>query len=223
MIRLSVTLFVLLALAAPASAQSTYVGASLVGNIVRFSGIDYDDDLAPFLRAGGADDEAALGFNVTVGREIARRVGVEFEFAHSSAFDGRTTSVLPALLPELLDLQVPVFFEARYERRHTSLSALLFARQDLGERIDLTYLGGVAFSRVTSTHEYDGPRILIFPPRMLPSFETTSYGAEPQVGIEAALKFGAAAVTGGVRLQTVSGFDGSGWLIRPNVGMRWTF
>ena len=222
--RLCVVLVTLLAAASPAAAQSTYVGASLVGDVARFNKIVSDeDDLGGLIGGAFNDDGTALGFNLKVGRGITDRWGVEFEFARSGEFENRTSLGLPALIPQRLDLRVPIEFEFASERTHMSLGALAWVRQELGDRVDLSYLAGVAFSRVESELEYDGPRIAIFPPVSIPGYETIFYDVGPTVGVEAAFKFGSAAVTGGVRLQSAGGNSGTGWLIRPNVGMRWTF
>ena len=214
-------LMLFIGVATPAAAQSTYVGASLVGDIARVSKIEFDEDFAPLIGADAAQDGEALGFNAKVGRELGERWGVELEFARTGEFETRSVAAIPALFPERLDLRVPPL-EFESEQTHTMIGALAFLRQELGTRVELSFLGGISFNRVETEHEYTGPRILIFPPVPVPSYEQTTYGVGPAVGLEAAYKFGAAAITGGVRLQTIGG-NGSGWLIRPNVGMRWTF
>jgi opacity protein-like surface antigen len=220
--RLCVVLVTLLAAATPAAAQSTYVGASLVSDIARFSKIVYDEDDFGGLIGSPDEDGEALGVNVKIGRGITERWGVEFEFARSGEFENRTSIGLPAVIRERLDLRVPGF-EFASERTHTSFAALAWVRQELGDRVDLSYLGGIAFSRIEAELEYDGPRILIYPPVTVPGYETIFYDVGPTVGVEAAFNFGSAAVTGGVRLQSAGSNSGTGWLIRPNVGMRWTF
>ena len=220
--RWCVALFVLMAVT-PASAQSTYVGASLVSDIARFSGVDYDDEtVGRLIGADTTGNGEALGFNVKIGRALSERWGIELEFARTGEFEYQAGVILPAIY-ERLDITVPAFpLEYEAERRHTMIAALAFARQELGARVELSYLGGISFNRVETEQEYIGPRILIYPPVSVPSYDTIEYGVGPTVGVEAAFKFGAAAVTTGVRLQTV-GAGRSGWLIRPNVGMRWEF
>ena len=223
MSRWCVLLFLIAATATPAAAQSTYVGASLVSDIGRFNRVEFDDDVfARLVRTSGNQDGEALGFNVKIGREISRRWGVEFEFARTGEFEETTPVAFPAFFRERLDLTVaPTDIEV--ERRHTTFAGLAWLRQEFGERVDVSYLAGIAFSRVDAEFEYEGPRILIYPPITLPNYETISYDVGPTVGAEAAFKFGAAAVTGGIRLQSTNTGTGAGWLIRPNVGMRWTF
>lgn len=222
--RLCVAVILLAAVTTPVAAQSTYVGASLVGDIARFSKIDYDDDdLSRFVGLAPSSDDEALGFNVKIGRAISERWGVEFEYARTGEMKSREYGVFPASLPERLDLTVPASFDFESERTHTMMAALAFVRQDLGDRVELSYLAGISFNRVETEHEFTGPRILIYPPITVPDYETIFYNVGPTVGVESAFKFGAAAVTAGIRLQTADAVGGSGWLIRPNVGMRWTF
>ena len=218
-----VVVFVLVTVATPAAAQSTYVGASLVGDLARFSKIDYDsDEPARILVGQVSQDGEAIGFNVKVGRNVGERWGLEFEFARTGEFESRSSMAIPALRPERLDLRVPPF-EFESERTHTMYGVLAFIRQELGDHVDLSYLAGISFNRTETEQEYTGPRILIYPPVSVPDIETIDYTVGPAVGAEAAIKFGSAAVTAGLRLQSVRGSGSGGWLIRPNVGMRWTF
>ena len=62
--RLCLVFLALLAFVPPASAQSTYVGASLVGDIARYGGVDYDDDDIVRILGDSSDNGEALGFNV---------------------------------------------------------------------------------------------------------------------------------------------------------------
>jgi opacity protein-like surface antigen len=221
--RWCVALLFLLAAATPAAAQSTYVGAALVGDIGRFSRVDYGDDT--FRRYVGGDtssDGEAIGFNVRLGRAITDRWGVELELARTGDFTSRTGFAIPALRPERLDLTIAPF-DYETERSQTMVAALAFVRQELGERVEFSYFGGVSFNRVKAVQEFTGPRILIYPPIVIPDIETIFYNVGPSVGFESAFKFGAAAVTAGIRLQTADAPAGGGWLVRPNVGMRWTF
>jgi hypothetical protein len=208
--------------ATPAAAQSTYVGASLVGDIGRFSKAEFDDEeLARLIGTSSSNDGEALGVSVRLGREITERWGVELEFARTGTFESRSQGIVRAV-PERLDLTVPAF-EFESERQHTMIAVMAFARQSLGDRVQLSYGGGVSFNQVRTEEEYSGPRILIFPPPVLPNYETTFYNVGPTVGLESAVTFGRAAVTAGIRLQSATIASGSGWLIRPSVGMRWNF
>jgi opacity protein-like surface antigen len=220
--RWCVLVFAIVAMAPPAAAQSTYVGGSLVVDIARFSRIDYDDDFARILADEPSLDGEALGFNVKVGRTIGERWGVEFEFARSGELESRNRVVTP-LVRERLDLVIPPLeFEYSIERSHLTLGALAFIRQDLGDRLELSYLAGIAFNRVETDRDIEVSLPIQIFPVVDPDFAAIEYGVGPSVGLEAAFTFGSAALTGGVRLQTAGESRGS-WLIRPNVGLRWTF
>ena len=233
--RLCLVFIASLAFVPAAAAQSTYVGASLVGDIARYSGIEYgDDDIARIL-GESSDNGEAIGFNVKVGRAITDRWGVEFEYARSGEFEGGAFQILPAdidisrILPSRPGIPgvttIWSDFSVESERHHSSMSALAFVRQDIGERVELSFLGGIAFNRVETEYDYDIDirRLAIFPP-MLDAVTNVEYSVGPAVGAEAAFKFGdSAAVTGGVRLHGIGATGLSGWMIRPNVGMRWTF
>ena len=216
------------AVATPAAAQSTYIGASLVGDFARFSKVDYDDDSPRILWDDGSSDLEALGFNLKIGRALGERWGVELEFARSGEMESRMRPVvLPAELRSLPPQStLPILIadiQIEQEQRHIGLGALAWVRQDLGARVDLSYLGGVVFSRWETEHDYEVTisRPAIYPP-IRNDFTTITYGITPAVGVEAALKLGdAGAVTTGVRLQGTAGRNG--WLVRPNVGFRWMF
>jgi hypothetical protein len=222
-------------LSTPAAAQSTYVGASLVGDIARFAKVDYDDSDTPRILGDVSIDGEAIGFNVKVGRAFSERWGLEFEYARSGTFEDSFPQFLPALtwermlptLPPGTAVSIPsIDLDVSSERHYMSLSALAFVRQDVGERIELSFLGGVAFNRISTATDYDIDirGLAIYPPIALDDVEMIEYHAGPSVGAEVALKLGdSAAITGGVRLHAISDSGRSGWLIRPNVGMRWQF
>jgi hypothetical protein len=238
MMRWWIALVLLFAFGIPAAAQSTYVGASLVGDLARFTKVDYDeDDVRRVLTGDASIDGDAIGFNVKIGRAITNRWGVEFEYARSGEFEHSFPQILPGLQTELPTgpglpsfpvtwVSIPYFdVEVNAERKHTSVSALAFVRQDLGDDFELSFLGGVAFNRVDTEQNYsiDIRRLAMFAP-LGGDVETIEYHVGPAVGAEAAFKIGeAAAITGGVRLHGATVNGRNGWLIRPNVGMRWSF
>ena len=228
MMRWCIPAFVIVAIATPATAQSTYVGASLVGDVARFSRIDFDN--APgVLRNQLPDDASALGFNVKIGRTLGERWGVEFEFARSGEMESHLEHTVPFSVITLPGVPPPSFsrpdFTLRFdqEQQHTGFGAIAWFRQDLGDRVDISYLGGVVFSRWhrTQTHDVTILWPAIFPPPAR-TVSTTTYGITPAVGAEVAIKFSErAAVTTGLRVQGITGQGG--WLLRPNAGFRWMF
>jgi len=122
---------------------------------------------------------------------------------------------------------VPSFLSQKTRVRTTTTSALVFARQSLGSRVDLVYLGGVGFSRVVRDVEYGFPQLLTPLSRPIArsySSRTTQYGAGPVVGVEARIGMTEhARLVAGVRLHTVGQSLVDGWLMRPSIGLAWMF
>lgn len=225
-------------LAAPADAQSTYVGASLVYDLARFSKVDVDNDFARVAIPPSSMDGEALGFNVKIGRALGERWGVELEFARSGKFEQRSRPfAIPALpvvipatpLPGLPTVfpPIPIFeFELETEQRYSSVAALLWVRQEIGDRVELAYLGGVAFNRSEIEQEFRfiDTRLIQGASFLAPESETVEHGVGPVIGLEADIKVGEhAALTTGVRLHGANVSERNGWLIRPLVGLRWRF
>ena len=221
--------------AAPAFAQSTYIGASFLGEFARFGGVDADDDAFNVITSVEplSPNGESLGFDLRLGRAIGERWGVEFGFARGGSIEQEATSRalpttftrLPAIpgLPSVTPvLPIPIIdFGLNVEQQYTTFDAMAWVRQDLGDRVHLSVLGGVSFARVEAEHSFRvDPRLLaiVFP---YPSeFEITRYDTGPVVGAETIIDFGDhAALTAGARLHGVGG----GWLIRPSVGLRWSF
>jgi hypothetical protein len=218
---------VVLMLAAPAAAQ-TSVGASLVGDVARFShaGLNGGED------AGGE----ALGFALRVGTGVGAAWGVELEFARPSAIE---FDMAPEIVPLALqsgvtlagrpgivttDVQGPIYPPIRYrirtEIRHTTLGASAWVRQDVSSRVSLIYLGGVGFVRAERNIEYDISGVLT--PLVLPGYrsEAITLGVGASVGFETRVRLTEhAQLVPGLRLQALE----DGWLVRPSVGLAWEF
>ena len=141
--------------AGAAFAQGPYVGASIFADVVRTSHTESGFDT----NSGSGE---AVGFALKVGAPIGANWGVELEFARPSAIRTAEDLVFPAI-PAVLSAEqlaalaavaptifpppifpVPIAFETR--DRHTSLSAVLWATQNVSARVALVYLGGVAFT-----------------------------------------------------------------------------
>lgn len=224
--------------AAPAAAQSTYVGASVTGDIVRFGKVETEGAISRALAVVDVSrDGEAIGFGVTAGRALGERWGVELEFARSGEIENEFSRSLAAspTLPIIPGLILPTPFpplpgpdiqiETETELRLTTLSALLWARQELGERVELAFLGGVSFihSDLESRLNITGRGLALIAPFPL---ETTSteFHTGPAAGVDAIIKFGdRTAVVAGVRLIGLPGESLGGWLIRPSAGVRWRF
>jgi len=230
-------LMMCLAVAAPAAAQTTYVSGSLIGEFSRFGGVDIDED--DLRRVTGIEplsrDGETIGFDVRIGRGLGERWGVELAFARGGRSERRETqafasivgSVTPIITPTLPGgsptIPTVVFpdFELLTERQHTTIDVGTWLRQELGERVDLAFLGGISFSRLDAEEQFliTDPRLAVFSP-FSSEIETVHYGVGPVVGAETIVELSdRLALTAGARLHGVGG----GWLIRPSVGVRWQF
>jgi hypothetical protein len=219
------------ALASPAFAQG-YVGAFLVADVVRLD--QYDS------RTGDSGNGEALGFGLRLGTEVGRRWGIELEFVRPGEI---TTEQSPQILPALAEtsltftpsipglpnvggsdpsLILPSFqYRFRTRQRNTTLATALWVRQEISRRFSLAYLGGVAFGRTESEIEISylpiRPTIIPIPPSVN---ESVNYDMAPMVGVEGRIRMGSQVdFVPGLRLQGTSG----GWLIRPALGLTWTF
>jgi hypothetical protein len=220
------------ALASPVFAQG-YVGAFLVADVVRLD--QYDS------RIGDSGNGEALGFALRLGTEVGRRWGVEVEFVRPGEITSdRTPDFLPLLtatsvistgpLPPGVTAGVydvvpqtvlPYSYLFRSTQRRTTLAPALWVRQEISRRFSLAYVGGVAFGRTESEIEISyapiRPTIIPIPPSVN---ESVNYDVAPMVGVEGRIRMaGAVALVPGLRLH---GTDG-GWLIRPSLGIAWTF
>jgi hypothetical protein len=221
--------------ACTAEAQGVYVGGAVAAEAVRTSstksgGTTYDN---------GSGD--ALAGAIRVGTNISDRFGVELEFFRPGAIEhdgdlpyylpaldvpvpidrGLTATAIPGLSPSL-----PFFVSQRTRLRATTTSALLFVRQPLGGRVELVYLGGVGFSRVVREIDYDTRSVIIrIAPTILPAFtRATQYAAGPVVGAEVRAGMTEhAQIVAGLRVHTLGQSVVDGWMIRPSVGLAWTF
>ncbi len=224
------------ALAPPVYAQGAYVGAFLVGDIVR---LDQYDSLT---RDSGNGE--AFGFGLRLGTPIGTKWGAEVEFVRPGEITSdQTPDILPLLTntPEIarvlpsvpglptFDYYDPLTFPAysyrfRSTQRRTTVSTALWVRQEISPRFSLAYLGGVAFGRTNNeveiTYLISRPSILPIPPIAPTLTESITYDVQPMVGVEGRMRMGGKVdLVPGLRLQGAGG----GWVIRPAVGLSWTF
>lgn len=228
--RVFVFLALILLLAAPAAAQSerdTYVGGSLLGEFGRFGGVDIDDDIIGIPTAfPSSANTTTIGFSINAGRAISDRWGVEFAFARGGTSEKELRQrAIPTLIDVLPGLLPIPEFEIETAQQHTTFDATVWLRNELSERIDLLFLGGASFNRVEREQAISvgDPvfRALLPIPR---ESETVSYGVGPVVGAEAVIDIADhVAMTGGVRIHGINVGGLGGWLIRPAVGLRWSF
>lgn len=223
-------------LAPPAFAQGAYVGAFLVGEIVRLD--QYDS------RAEDSGNGESLGFALRLGSPVGAKWGVELEFVRPGEI---TSDQVPQILPAIYQLTAvpsipglpnqgnydplifpPISYEFHSTQRRSTLSTSLWVRQEISSRVSMVYLGGVAFGRTSNEVEITYtfgrstilPTILPLPPIPPLINESISYDVQPMVGVEGRIRLaGKVDLVPGLRLHGAQG----GWLIRPAVGLSWNF
>lgn len=221
--------------AGSAWAQSAYVGGAAAAEVVRTTstkngGTTYD----------GGNGEAFAGA-IRVGTFLTEHVGVELEYFRPGNIDSNADG--PIYLAESVpggyptgglfsfgstgpsDLVYPIASQSMRVRTSTT-SALLTARQPLGGRVELVYLGGVGFSRVVREIEYGFPRLMapVAPIPISYSSRTTQYAAGPVVGMDVRVGMTEhAQLVGSLRVHTLGQSVVDGWMIRPSIGLAWKF
>jgi hypothetical protein len=220
----------------PASAQGTYVGAALTGDIT-LSTSSSSEGLPDF-----DQDGQALGFALRLGTSIGSFWGIEAEFSRPGEIeqDGDLgvypVDLLSRLSPGggivsgLYNVGVtgsilPFGYNLETTERNSTFSTNLWARQAISDRASIVYLGGLAFTR----SEYETRMTFSLPTVILPGLtsllpprttETTVYSVRPNVGIEGRIRMSDhTELVPGIRLLGLQ----DGWLIRPSVGINWTF
>ena len=161
---------------------------------------------------------------------MTRWFGVELDFTRPSEIETDQTPdirILSASTLLTLDgLTVPAAPIANYEihtaQRATTITAGLWAKQEVSPRLSIVYLGGIAFARLDqttkTTFDYPLPVLSIYPP----AYEYTSieYTQGPMAGIEVRIAMtDHVQLVPGLRLLAVGG----GWITRPAVGLGWAF
>lgn len=210
-----------------ASAQSAYVGASFIGDVIRVSGPDYG--------TGSANGET-FGGALRAGVPLGAQWGVEAEFARTGKIDADPGVYLAREGFTITSIEGPAIFPnifptPRYsiERQLSTISAALWWNHELNDRFSLAYLGGVAFTRADTEVEigYDFPVPLPgggvplpLPRPISVRSESVSYDADVVVGFEGRIGMTEhLRLVPGIRMQTAVG----GWAIRPGVGLQWMF
>ncbi len=225
---------VLVALPASSLAQSTTIGASLFAEVARSGSFE----------ASGFDSSAqslngeALGGGLWIARGLGERWGVQLEVGFPGEVENETTTerftdtFIPGtgLMPMLVGFGTSSRLSTR--RTQTTVSTALWIRQPVGERVTLVYLGGVTFGRLRYESEQESSVtgvptsftsltgfMPIAPTPSTSRLETVSYGVGPVVGLEALVRLTERlAAVPGIKFHSLAG-----WLIRPGIGVQWTF
>ena len=200
-----------------------YVGGSILVDIVHASG--------PVDDTPGSGE--AIGGGLRIGVALRNQWGIDLEFARSGEVEWQpdvrilteVTRSLPGVFGVLPTTAIFPSPQLSSEAQLSTLTTMLWWRQEVNDRFDLVYLGGAAFTRTATESHVSyilpasaGPFPLPFPQ----FFEQKSIGYDTGVvvGID-----GGIAMTDHLRL--VPGFRlisvGSRWILRPSAGLQWKF
>jgi hypothetical protein len=203
-----------------AAAQSPYAGGSVIADIVRLSG-------SPDFGTPGNGE--SFGGTVRVGASLGERWGVDLEFARTGEIESRPdirilANAFPITAPGLFIFPQP---QITARRQASTLTTMLWWRHEVGERFDLVYLGGVAFTRGDASLRIEIPSIpipspigLVPVPSQVIDQESVSYTTGVAVGLDGRIWMTERLrLVPGLRLLTVP----DGWVVRPAVGIQWIF
>lgn len=228
--RTTALLAALLSFSAPAAAQSPYVSASAGVDVSRFDHVD---------SPGAASDPGgeAMAFSLRLGAPLGARWGVELAYTRPSNVTSETsfgypiplltgvttvpgaTTGAPVVFPSLPSFDLGI----QTERRNTTLDTVAWLTQPAGSRVELVYLAGLSFSRITETVSYRFPARAIGIVLPATSTRATMYGAGPVAGFEARIALtDHVMIVPGVRLHAIGGTT-HGWLVRAATGLGWKF
>jgi hypothetical protein len=214
-----------------AFAQSAYVGAELIGDVLRST--HSESTLGLDVPSGGE----AIGFALRVGTPLGSRWGIELQFARPGEIDTEFSGAIPlASSVEILTtlartpgaitatqlFPLPLPYRLRSSQRHSTLATTVWFNQSLSAKISLVYLAGMGFYRATYESEarFEILPVSTIPVVFPPITKTVTYGVRPLAGFEARLKLtDHVDLVPGVRLHGLE----SAWLLRPAVGLAWNF
>jgi hypothetical protein len=213
-----------------ASAQSTFVGGSLIGDIARFGGTEITPPPDFFPRLGPAFDGEAIGFGLSLERSLGEQWGVALEFARPGTIERDESFELPVTI-QIFPPIPPFEIHQRVEQRRLSVNTLAWIAQPLGDRVELAFLAGAAFTQTKWTQNFGLPMPTFFREiefglinAAAPTTETTAFTVEPVGGLDTRIKLSEhLAIVPGIRFQAAGVAGRSGWLLRPAIGARWGF
>jgi hypothetical protein len=189
-----------------AATERTYVSASLLADIKRFSG----DPTEPIL------DGESWGGGLAVGTALGPRwdlqVGIDLPRFSATSRDRSVT------------LQRTTFIlQSVTENRGVSVATLLRFRAAARGRVQLGYLAGLSLVRLRRDFHTEAPDTT--PAGLIPKpASTVDYSAAPTIGIDARIAIGDHfSFVPGVHATVFSVSDVNGLFVRPHVALRWTF
>jgi hypothetical protein len=221
-----IVLVMLLCCASVAGAQSTFVSGSLTGELARFGSVETVPSI------GGLDgslDGETVGFGVALERALGEQWGVALEVVRPGTISGEDSYELPINLTIFPPLP-PIEIQTEFEHRRLSWNTLAWLAHPIGDRVELGFYGGLAFTRTRFEliRLVTVPALVLLRPGVIdgiaPSTTITEFSVDPVVGLDARIRLNDRfAVVPGVRVQSGDLGGRSGWLFRPSVGLRFGF
>jgi hypothetical protein len=207
---------------AVAQAQSPYVVGTIGADISRFGHTDSTYSSTP------TSDSEVISGSVRVGTSVGQNWGVELEFVRSGNSHGQTSPPVPlpfagtvSNTPSGAVSVIP--YETDVRQSHYDFDTVAWVRQAAGRKVEVVYLGGVAFSHQRLEISQTFPTVVrALLPVPANSFRTTivDYSTRPLVGVEARIGLTShVRLIPGLRLQGLT----DGWLLRPYAGLGWFF
>lgn len=232
-----IVLSMLLCCGSVADAQSTFVNVSFGGEIARFGAVELEPETVPDLRETSIDGET-LAFGVSVERAIGERWGVALEFNYAGEVSGEDSYEFPVTIL-IFPPPPPTRIEREFEHQRFSWNTMAWLAQPLGDRLELAFSAGVAFTRTRFEQDQriTRPLAVTLPPLtsiLLPSrldliaptasISSVSYAVDPVVGVDARIRFGDRTwIVPSLRVQSADVAGRSGWVFRPTVAARFGF
>lgn len=219
----SVAAVLVLSGATGAAAQSPYVGAAVLADVVRSSGT----------RDQQPGNGETIGGALRVGTSLGGRWGVDLEFVRSGETTWRPdVTILANVTSRVRDVVGPAARigivptpNIEVESQLSTLTTSLWVRQQVNDRFSLVYLGGVVFSRtaIETEIEYDPidlPRFALTLPTGLFADEAVLYDSGVSLGLDGDIRMtDHVRLVPGLRMLAIE----SQWLVRPSVGLHWRF
>jgi hypothetical protein len=195
-----------LSFAQEAPSEKAYVTGGFFVDVKRFSGSPTDATL----------DGNAPGGAIAVGTDIGSRWGLQLGF-DMTGFSSTERPRTVTFQKETITLTSIV------ENRVVSVATLLRFRGAPHGRFRLGYLGGLSFIRLDRRFHTIAPGGT--PPALIPKpDQSVDYSAAPTVGLDARLQISSHfSVIPGIYACVFRLTDISGLLVRPRIGVRWTF
>lgn len=198
--------FSALARAQGMSSERVYVTASVLGDLKWFSGDPSDP------RFNGHD----IGGALTIGSSVAPRWDLQLDvdlprFSRTS----RTTSVTFQ--------RSTISMLSVAENQAISVGGLVRFRSAPHGHLQLGYLAGLSFVRVRRDFHSEAPAGT--PTALIPrATSSVDFGAAPTLGLDVRIAVtGHLSIVPGIRAAVFSLPDTSGVLLRPRLGIRWSF